>query len=471
MFIILRWFSFGQITPLDTTKIKHVFLETGGLVSYYFWETDSLNHIKDNLILKPFIKNYVITSSISNRNKTDLSIDKMQRIVNLFAHDVTGVKEKTHFEFQDSLKKEKIIFGLKREIASKQESVVFIKKNNDWSNFIAQKVMYFTVDHENKWTFSKTSDSIILEKHNIHTAANGPYVVITYLKHNQTIREQLIYTYAGQDVTSFFKRNHIIQAERVLIFINGYRGPTREKDETDHLVTSKDRYYYWFKIDDQFISRLEPSKAYYLDGSMSIKTSNHRSMRQFAKSMFFSTYIFRKKKARDNYNRLNTKNNKEGFYERKEKGKIGGRALLAALCNSPACFGTMDTLDIVCHSMGYAYTLGLIEELKGKVVFGKIYILAPENACEDGADWSQFEQVWQYGSNLGEKDADPLWEQDGIAPQCAVKGIEQLPSNSGGRAFFPKDWKRKNFIDSHQLYNYDWIFERIQKVEIGFISK
>lgn len=41
----------------------------------------------------------------------------------------------------------------------------------------------------------------------------------------------------------------------------------------------------------------------------------------------------------------------------------------------------------------------LIEELQGKVLWGRIYIIAPENACSGGANWAQFEEVWQYGSN------------------------------------------------------------------------
>ena len=149
------------------------------------------------------------------------------------------------------------------------------------------------------------------------------------------------------------------------------------------------------------------------------------------------------------------------------QGRIAGKALLEALCNSPACQQTIDTIDIVCHSMGYAYALGLIEEIKNKVTFGKIYILAPENASADNVDWNLFEEVWQYGSNSD----DPLWEQDGIAPQTAVKGIENLHADKGGRLYFPVDWPLKNFIDSHQLYNYDWIFKRINKGEKGYISR
>ena len=471
LFLFFQLIGFSQEIPKDSSFIKHTFLETGGLVSYYFWEEDSLGYIINSKVDKPYLKNYQILFHDRWKTKSDVNSEQLQRIINAFAHDVSGEKERSHFEFKDSIHKEKYTVGLKRVIAEQSESVFFIRNNSSWKSSLGKKVTYFSIDKNNRLKYIKSSDSVILEKLNVKSMANGQYVVFSYLKNNDEIKEQQIFSYQGEDVTTFFKENKTMQADRFMVFINGYRGPTREKDETDHLVISKDRYRYWFKIDDRFIETLKPSKAYYLDGSMSIKTSNHRSMLNFIKSFALSTYVFRKKKARDNYKRLNTEQNLAGFERRIDYGKIGGEALLTALCNSPACQKTIDTIDIVCHSMGYAYTLGMIESLKGKVVFGKIYILAPENACQEGADWSQFEQVWQYGSNLGEKDADPLWEQDGIAPQCAVKGIETLDPTKGGRAFFPKDWKRKNFVDSHMLYNFDWIFEQITKGQVGFIGK
>lgn len=252
--------------------------------------------------------------------------------------------------------------------------------------------------------------------------------------------------------------------KRVLIFINGYRGYEREKNESDNLVTSKDRYHYWFKLDDRFIDTLKPKDCYYLDGSMSVKTSNHRNTLRFIRSFFFSTHFLNRSYAADNYNRLNEEPNPDGFQYRRDKGRIGGKALFLKL--NP---NQKDTVDIVCHSMGYAYTLGIIDELKEKVVLGKIYILSPENGCQDGVDWKLFQQVWQYGSNLDQPNPDPLWEQDGIAPQCAVKGM--IYDSNHGRAFIPKDWPKKNFIDSHMPYNYDWIFDRIKKGEPGFIGR
>lgn len=120
-----------------------------------------------------------------------------------------------------------------------------------------------------------------------------------------------------------------------------------------------------------------------------------------------------------------------------------------------------DTLDIVCHSMGYAYALGMIDVLKDKVPFGRFYIIAPENPGSisgDDNNFDKFTEVWQYGSN----EAWPADKQDGIAPQEAVKNIKPLPTNTkGGRVFIPSNGTvRRGFYISHTVGNYKWIFDQ-----------
>jgi len=408
---------------LISTKIPHTFINTGALVSYYFWEEDSAGFVLNNEVKQPYLQNYFITISPKKSDNKTIDYEKLSGIINVYSHMNTSDNEKNSFEFSE---KDKIHYPLIREQASKIGSVIYIKKNGKWKSEKLFSVQYFTITSDNKWKFSHSSDSIILDKNNVKLESNGQYLVLTYLKDSKKINKQLVYTFNGENITDYILEAKSMLPERVLVFANGYRGPTREKDESDHLVTL---------------------------------------------SLFRSSFILRKKRARKNYKSLNTTANIEGFQYRKDKGRIAGKAFLTALCNSPACKNTIDTVDIVCHSMGYAYSLGFIEEIKGKVIFGKMYILAPENACTDGADWSLFEEVWQYGSNLDQENPDPLWEQDGIAPQCQVKGLENVKLGKGGRAFIPKDWPRKNFIDSHQPYNFDWIFERIKAGENGFICK
>jgi hypothetical protein len=469
-------FLFSQESIKDSTDsilktIPHPYLNTGALVSYYLWEEDEFGFIMNQEIRKPFLQNFYITISPSNSKKDSLSFAGFNAIINSFAHDDTKNTEKKVFEITTNGKKEKVHFPMMREEAIDKGSVLIIKQKGEWISKKRHSVNYFTISLTNKWKFSHSSDSIILQKNKVRLQSNSQYIVLIYMKDKNKIAKEVVYSYSGEDVTDYFLTTKTVLPQRVIVFANGYRGPTRDKDESDNLVTDKDRFYYWYKIDNQFIDRLQPSKSYYIDGSMGIYTSNHRTMGKFAYSLMKSSRFMRKKRAVRQFKSLNTEENSEGFKTRKEKGKIAGRAFLAAICNSPACAQTIDTVDIVCHSMGYAYVIGFIEEIKGKVVFGNMYIIAAENASNDCPDWTLFNQVWQYGSNLGEPDADPVWEQDGIAPQCPVKGIEVLDPSKGGRVFFPKDWPKKNFIDSHMLYNYDWMFECIVKGQPGYIEK
>ena len=130
-----------------------------------------------------------------------------------------------------------------------------------------------------------------------------------------------------------------------------------------------------------------------------------------------------------------------------------------------------DTLDIVCHSMGYAYALGMIDYLKGKVPFGRFYIIAPENAESGGTDWTMFTEVWQYGSDEKQLKDKP-WLQDGVAPQVSVPDIDNKGKNpKGGRAYIPinLDGVPQGFISSHSIENYKWIFTR-QINQPGYVT-
>ena len=97
--------------------------------------------------------------------------------------------------------------------------------------------------------------------------------------------------------------------------------------------------------------------------------------------------------------------------------------------------------------------------MKDKIKWGGYYIIAPENGCSGTVnpnDWED-KSIWQYGSNLGigtNNGEDPRWEQDGVAPQCAVGGL-----NNDNRAFIPPivDFT-KSFDASHSIENYKWIF-------------
>jgi hypothetical protein len=92
---------------------------------------------------------------------------------------------------------------------------------------------------------------------------------------------------------------------------------------------------------------------------------------------------------------------------------------------------------------------------------GRLYILAPENACSGGCDWSWFKEVWQYGTD--EKTVKP-YNQDGVAPQCMAPGLDRLPaSTKGGRVYIPADWPDQGYLGSHTVANYGWVFSELRE--------
>jgi hypothetical protein len=162
---------------------------------------------------------------------------------------------------------------------------------------------------------------------------------------------------------------------------------------------------------------------------------------------------------------LNKTPNLAGFNRRKAEGKIGGRNFVKQL--KEASYTASDTLDIVCHSMGFAYALGMIEEIKAQmpdIQLGGFYIIAPENGCSGEVNTPDWQEIWQYGSD---EENDPVDKQDGVAPQCPVKGLLSV-QNKSGRAYIPDDVV-KGFISSHSIENYKWIFTQ-KKGQRGYVT-
>ena len=74
-----------------------------------------------------------------------------------------------------------------------------------------------------------------------------------------------------------------------------------------------------------------------------------------------------------------------------------------------------------------------------------------------------------YLSKTSQPNADPLYLQDGIAPQIKVFGIDGLTTpTKGGRAFIPPGVP-KGFKESHSISNYGWIFTRIS-TQSGYVK-
>ena len=282
--------------------------------------------------------------------------------------------------------------------------------------------------------------------------------------------------------------------KEILIFVNGYRynfknlissvTPWNENGIlTNNDVYKFDRFGYWSGLGGNFVASLQPEGVFFLDGSMSISTSNHNDILTFIGSLESSAeHAFVNRTGLANYtcdnfplgNYLNTNANDGGFNQRRAEGGKGGDNLVELLEADPDITNGF-VIDIVSHSMGFAYALGVYDKLKESdldIQFDRFYTMAPENACAGEVNIGDFQEVWQYGSNLGIGGSleDKCYEQDGVAPQCAVQGLELQGSRQYGRAYIPKSVSNKGFVESHSLDSYFWIFGLNSNDEDGYID-
>lgn len=384
-------------------------------------------------------------------------------------------------------------------------SELIIKRDKNYFLYERKKVLYFkmNVSKKNvplKLRLISTSDSLKVAQLEKPVVAQSHYIVVKiYSRKGKWLRDQ-VYNHLGVDLTKKLKLED--PPKRILIFVNGYRptslGSTFEENFEDikkyglefpnsvNRLFSEDRYNYWHpwkQIDDTFRLRINPTEYYYADGHHSVATSNHRSLLNFTTNSSIypkrcqhpgihtcyttntvGSKIFGSKKAKT-LGLLATRSNKRGFKVRENSGRIAGRNLYQMLNELPNT-SKNDTLYLVVHSMGFAYSQGLVSQLRGKINFGAYYVLAPENAEAGGINLKEWKQVWQYGSNLNAKDEDAPCLQDGVAPQTAVKGLSEAQ-----RIYIPKKlFKRKGYFDSHFIGLYTWIFS-IPNGEKGHIRQ
>lgn len=440
----------------------------GGLVAYYIWEEDSLGKIIAGSLIKPYRLNDIVVLNSAIKPKKKITSKRMKFAISGMYHN-NSRKAKRYFKTRPKKGESDLVHvPLRKSEASEMATVQYRFSDGSWNSFPRKNVLYFNIYNDSSKNYSHSNDSITLKYFGVNRKADGHYMVKTFWDTKNTIIDQQVYDYSGQNITSYCISSKVEIAQRVLIFSNGYRGPKRNKDVTDNLITKRDRYWYWMKLDKLFLDRMEPDNYYYIDGNHDISTSTHRNKTNFASSYTRVKALKKKPENANKYHLLNTKPNSEGFLERKEAGTIAAKAYLSIRCTLPDCNEVKDTLDMVCHSMGYAYALGFLKALKGKVVFGKMYIIAPENACADGMDWAEFEEVWQYGSDLDQKDADPVWDQDGVAPQCEVKNIKS--AKIGGRVFLPSYIRKKDFVKSHMVKQYHWIIKNLEPEDPGYVN-
>ncbi|MNK55532.1 hypothetical protein D3C87_745450 [compost metagenome] len=435
------------------------------LVYYYFWEENTDGSITDSKTYAPFSLNRVVLiDTLKSVRKCTLSDTSfMQQVLEI------GRNYQTKKRFSKKIQGTKLVFNC--VYPSEPQTVIYIKRNGKWRSFTGELVLNF-YSFENKIFFQSSGRMIQLTSQPAVVVNNNTYRTVSYFLADNSGGErknpafQHVFAFTGDELSKQIIGKQKPKAQRYLVFVNGYRGPKYDKNESRNEVYMNDRTNYWFKIDDRFIRRLNPDTSFYLDGSFPVRTSNHHSKLGFGLSYIRSVNT---RTSNKKYKRLNQVSNPKGFDYRYSRGVLAGKAFLNEIHNTPNSYLVKDTIDIVCHSMGYAYTLGLLETIRDHIVPGKLYLLAPENAAYRGLDWNTFEAVWQYGSNLGQKDSDPLCYQDGVAPQAAVWGIDAQRSNHVGRVCSPYNWPNKHFVHSHMVYSYDWIFDRIQEGQPGYI--
>ncbi len=375
-------------------------------------------------------------------------------------------------------------------------SEILIQRGKNWIIKKRMKVLYFDVFEDTinsnsvKIKYKSNSDTLRLVNLETPIKAKTHYMIFSFKRQNGSTEKQEIYNHLGINLSSKFENSDskTDSPKRILLFVNGYRptsvGHSFEDNFNDikskglehpnslNHIFNFDRYDYWTQwnqINLLFQNRLSPNETFYADGHFSVSTSNFRNIIQF--TQISNDYPKRCKNLKKHNcelsaskgvrtvfsKRIKTKkqlelsSNKRGFNFRKNKGRIAGLNLLQILNEYPNS-SKDDTIDLVVHSMGFAYSLGIIEELRSKINFGRFYILAPENAKAGKINANEWQEVWHYGSDF---EKDPACLQDGVAPQSKIRGLSHK-----NRVFIPKKMDpKKGFFDSHFVGYYTWILD------------
>lgn len=223
----------------------------------------------------------------------------------------------------------------------------------------------------------------------------------------------------GDELVTFARANSI---DKGILLINKFYSGDMNRNSS---VILKDESNYWEHVDDLFMLRIGYTKKMYIDGSYDVLTARTQS----------------------------------GFENRRNGGIEVAQNILSKL--KEWNYSKTIPIDVVCHSMGFAYALGTIETLQNAgYKIGWVYALAPENPSE-GKVPQNLEGIWQYGSN---EKQDPIMNQDWIAPQAPIDGI-------GTRRAYIPNTEPKGPYDCHAIKNYEWVFDRENKEGVsGYVK-
>jgi len=394
--------------------------------------------------------------------------------------------------------------NMRRKAEAKIGSEVLIKKSNgQWVLEKRKPVLYFSVHNKNgkrSLRFQEDSETLNLATKNYRRKVQTHYFVYRYFDEKEELISERVFNHVGVDITEKLELED--PAERIVLFVNGYR-PTSlggsfednfrdirkkglEFKNSSNVILADDHYEYWRpyrEIDLKFSKRLNATATYYADGHHSVTTSNHETLVDFTQHSLNYPKRCRNKNHHvckhqkkgwkwlglerevPTYETQPLEPNVDGFNERRENGKIAGRNLLQLLNEIPSKSDN-DTLFIVAHSMGYAYALGIVDVMRGKINFGGFYIIAAENAESGEVKEGEWKEIWQFGSDFEAHKKSAPCLLDGIAPQTKAAGLS--PRN---RIYIPEEfYTRMGFFDSHFVGHYTWIFD-IPKDAPGYIEQ
>jgi hypothetical protein len=473
------------------------------------------------------IENYALNSNDGGYSNTivdepNASSQISQEEANTFVYDLLcAVKHRDNSFTYDNKFKEKLIIGKDISLQGTKYDYIVVSTNytnlfpllsnptfNQSSTFLGFENSY-AISQDNLVRLMIFSKKTVKQKNKLKETYNQQTDISDYswnYYYSQYLNCEL-----GPDIDkatgplkSYFNNSN--KNDNLLIFVNGYRNNSpldldHEYASSNNKINDCDDDYeagtYWGDVGNSFINKISTKNVVYADGHHSITTSNHyafgnnprASKIKFASGL--ANCLFEAKiKIPLPYQgytgspftcQLDDVPNAGGFMIRYNNGKNAaeelwnkikaGKIKVKMNQNKTKITGK---IDIVAHSFGFAYSLGMVDYLKDKIQadagtpkFGRYYILAPENACSAPPfTLSDFEEVWQYGTvEPGQPNPHKTYENDGVAPQCAVTGLDWV-SNKYGRVPFQGLKKHLNFVDAHLGQNYSWVVIRTGRGEV-----
>ena len=204
---------------------------------------------------------------------------------------------------------------------------------------------------------------------------------------------------------------------KLVIFVNGFR-PSQNPLTKNRSISKNDKYGYWGKMADNFMTRLNDRNALYVDGTAKVFSSANKWW-----GVNWSRY---------------------------QSGQKDGEAIIKKIESGEIILQQGESIKLVSHSQGSARAAGISDILtKAGYKVEVNYNISPKQPDDIPVQLKE-ERTVQYGSD---------W--DIIAPQSEMPGADESVKT-------PED-AEDGPIDGHLLDNYDWIFD-IPEGQNGYVE-